>query len=100
MANCLSLIEHLADVKGAKITGYDDTNLKSHNVLVLDIVPTQTHVCPFCGRVCPGYDYASKTPKLWRHTDWGSCVVMFSKSFPNYRTIPLEESSVGVPAGV
>lgn len=77
MANCLSLIEHLADVKGAKITGYDDTNLKSHNVLVLDIVPTQTHVCPFCGRVCPGYDYASKTPKLWRHTDWGSCVVMF-----------------------
>ena len=78
MANCLSLIEHLADVKGAKITGYDDTNLKSHNVLVLDIVPTQTHVCPFCGRVCPGYDYASKDSRLWRDVDWNGTKVFLS----------------------
>lgn len=76
MAKDLSLVEHLTDVKDAKIIDYDDSYLKSNNILVLDIVPIQTHVCPFCGRVCPGYDYASKTPKLWRHTDWGGSVVM------------------------
>ena len=78
MAKDLSLVEQVADVKGAKITDYNVTVFKSNKIIVLDIVPNQTHVCPFCGRVCPGYDYASKTPKLWRHTDWGNCVVLLS----------------------
>ena len=60
MAELLSLAEHLINVKGAKVVNYDLSELKSKNIIILDIVPIETHTCPFCGRVCPGYDYASK----------------------------------------
>ena len=76
MAELLSLAEHLINVKGAKVVNYDLSELKSKNIIILDIVPIETHTCPFCGRVCPGYDYASKEPRLWRANDWNGTQVM------------------------
>lgn len=72
----LSIVKHLLNVKGAEVTGYDITGLKDNKVLVLDVVPEQTNVCPFCGRVCPGYDYASKNSRFWRHIDWNGTMVI------------------------
>ena len=76
MAELLSLAEHLINVKGAQVVNYDSSELKSKNIIILDIIPIETHTCPFCGRVCPGYDYASKEPRLWRANDWNGTQVM------------------------
>ena len=78
MAMDLPLLKYLIDIKGVDVTGYDVTELKNNNILVLYVVPEQTNVCPFCGRICPGDDYATKTPKLWRHVTWNTTKVFFS----------------------
>ena len=76
MAMDLFLVDHLMNVKDAELISYDVIQLKSNNIIILDVIPAQTHLCPHCGRICPGYDYAAKEPRLWRHLDWGGTLVM------------------------
>lgn len=76
MAMDLFLVDHLMNVKDAELISYDVIQLKSNNIIVLDVIPVQTHICPHCGRICPGYDYAAKEPRLWRHLDWGGTLVL------------------------
>ena len=83
MAVLLSLAEHLLNVKDVEILSCDMSELKSKNIIVLDIIPKTQNICPVCGRLCPGYDYASKKPRLWRANDWK---YPFSRSsnFPDF----------------
>ena len=78
MVIALSLAKHLINVKGTEVTGCDFTELEDNNVLVFEVVPEQTNVCPFCGRICPGYDYASKVSRTWRDVDWNGTKVFLS----------------------
>ena len=76
MATLLSLAEHLLNVKDVEVLNCDTSKLKTQNIIILDIAPQTPNICPVCGRLCPGYDYASKKPKQWRANDWNGTQVM------------------------
>ena len=63
MAVLLSLVEHLLNVKDVEVINCDMSELKIKNIIILDVIPKTTNICPICGRICPGYDYSSKKPR-------------------------------------
>ena len=76
MAELFSLVEHLLNVKDVEVINCDMSELKIKNIIILDVVPKTTNICPICGRICPGYDYSSEKPRLWRANDWNGTQVM------------------------
>ena len=76
MAVLLSLVEHLLNVKDVEVINCDMSELKIKNIIILDVIPKTTNICPICGRICPGYDYSSEKPRQWRANDWNGTQVM------------------------
>lgn len=77
MAELLSLVEHLLNVKDVEVVNCDLSKLKkTKNIIILDIILKTTNICPHCGRICPRYDYPSEKPKEWRANDWNETKVI------------------------
>ena len=80
MAELFSLAEHLLNVKGAKVVNCDLSEMKSKNIITLDIAPQRLiisvrFVAEFVPPMImvpksPDYDHGSKKPRLWRANDW------------------------------
>ena len=53
----------------------EDINLHQHSdgtkCIIIDLRPykREQHLCPVCGKRCPGYDHAQPQPRLWRALD-------------------------------
>lgn len=78
MASANTLCNKLLNVKSAVVLGHDfysDKNGVKHLRIKARPNKWNQNKCPFCGRVCPGYDRTSGTSKVWRGLDWGGILV-------------------------
>ena len=78
MASADTLCRKLLRVKNCVVESCDFYNDKDSVVhLRIKARPNAWHQddCPFCGRMCPGYDKPSKQAKVWRGLDYGGILV-------------------------
>ena len=69
MASSIDLAQFLLDVKGYKLVCVTPEIKKGNKIIYVDATPISQKCCPHCGRVCPGYDYRSSKPRMWRDVD-------------------------------
>lgn len=78
MASANTLCKKLLNVKNAVVLGHDfysDQDGVKHLRIKARPNKWNQNKCPFCGKVCPGYDRTGGTPRLWRGLDWGGIIV-------------------------
>ena len=78
MASMNTLCKNLLNVKDAVVEGnkfFRDEDGVLHIIILARPNAWHQNECPFCHRRCPGYDRASKSPKIWRGLDWGGVIV-------------------------
>ena len=72
MISASTLAKIFCDVNHSVV---EDINLHQHSdgtkCIIIDLRPykREQHLCPVCGKRCPGYDHAQPQPRLWRALD-------------------------------
>ena len=79
----LSLFKALFNVNNAVFEGVEVKQSPDGVVSIFfDVRPYKrfSHICPHCGRVCPGYDRGA--PRLWRSLDFAGALVYLRSAVP------------------
>jgi len=78
MASANTLCNKLLNVKGTVVLGHDfysDQGGVKHLRIKARPNKWNQNKCPFCNKVCPGYDRTVNPHRLWRGLDWGGIIV-------------------------